>query len=130
MTSLSDSMDREPPAQPDYAVWNTRALFARHRAIGIGSLVLLVLLLVIIIGGLASSTPVHVTDASTCSAWSSANQNGQLAYAETYLREHGSLPGGSKNPANVVAAVNTGCNDAFNNDTQDNINVVQAIQQQ
>jgi hypothetical protein len=129
MTSLSDSMDREAPAQPEYAVWNTRELFARHKALGIGSVVLLVILLVIIIGGLASSTPVHVTDASTCSAWSSANQTGQQAYAETYVREHGSVRG-SKAPANVIAAINNGCGQAFDNDVQDNITVVQAIQQQ
>ncbi len=129
MTSLSDSMDREPPAQPDYAVWNTRLLFARHKALGIGSLVLFAILLVIIIGGLASSTPVHVTDASTCSAWSSADQNGQQAYAESYLREHGPV-GGSKNPANVIAAINNGCGQAFDNDVQDDITVVKAIQQQ
>ncbi len=67
----------------------------------------------------------RVTDVSTCSAWSSANQNGQQAYAETYLHEHGSLPGGSKVPANVIAAINNGCGH-FDNDVQDNITVVQA----
>lgn len=43
---------------------------------------------------------------------------------------HGALPGGSSSPGGVVAAINTGCTDAFNNDVQDTITVVQAIKQQ
>ena len=46
-----------------------------------------------------------------------------------YVQEHGPLSGGASDPASVVAAINNGCNQAFDNDVQDNITVVQAITQ-
>jgi hypothetical protein len=98
--------------------------------IGISAIVGLILLLAIVVGGTLAGTPAAINNSSTCSTWSSADQTQQHAYAQRYLRTHGSLPGGGKIPADVVTAVNTGCTRAFDNDTQDTITVVQAIQQQ
>ena len=71
-----------------------------------------------------------VTDASSCSTWSSANGRQQTAYARRYLTEHGALPNGSTSPARVVAAVNNGCLGAFAYDVADQTNVIQAIKGQ
>lgn len=130
LPQVSGSTEGAAPATQGVEVWTTRALFARHKLIGISAVALLVLLLAIIVGGVLASSTSVVNDKSTCATWSSANQTQQQAYAERYLREHGSLPTGSTSPASVVAAINTGCTNAFNNDVQDTITVVQAIKQQ
>jgi hypothetical protein len=130
LTRVSGSTDGAVPAEQAGQVWTTRALFARHKLVGISAIVGLILLLAIIVGGILASSNVVINDASTCSTWSSANQTQQQAYAQRYLHEHASLPGGARIAADVVTAINTGCTDAFDNDTQDTITVVQAIKEQ
>ncbi len=110
-------------------VWTTRALFARHKVLGIGAVALLVLLVAIILAGILGTNTVAVTDASTCATWSSANQTHQLAYGQRYIREHGALSGGDRSSASVVAAINAGCTQAFDNDAEEDVTVVQAIRQ-
>jgi hypothetical protein len=130
MTSVSGTTDRSAPAAETGQVWSTRALIAQHKVAAISAVVVLLLLVAFIVGALASSTPIVVSDSSTCTTWSSANQSQQAAYAREYLQEHGSLPGGARTSASVLSAINNGCNDAFDNDVQDDITVVQAIKQQ
>jgi hypothetical protein len=130
LTRVSGSTDGAAAADQAGQVWTTRALFARHKLLGIIAIVGLILLLAIIVGGIVASSSVAVSDSSTCSTWSSANQTEQEAYARRYLREHGAPPGGATTAAAVVVAINTGCTDAFDNDTQDTITVVQAIKEQ
>jgi hypothetical protein len=108
-------------------VWTTRALFARHKAIGISAVVLLVLFVAIVVGGILASSPVVVNDSSTCSTWSSANQTQQQAYGARYIREHGPPSNTVRTAGGVVAAINAGCTEAFDNDVQDNVTVVHAI---
>jgi hypothetical protein len=104
-------------------------LFARHKVLGICAVALIVLLIAIILGGILASGAVVVTDASTCATWSAAKQTEQQAYAKRYVREHGALPDGARSPASVAAAVDAGCTQAFTNDTEDDVTVVQAIRQ-
>jgi hypothetical protein len=129
LTRVSGSMDGARPAEAAAEVWTTRALFARHKVVGISALALLLLLLVIVVGGLLAASPVVVNDATTCSTWSSANQTEQQAYGRRYLSERGSVSGGPRSAAGVVSAINAGCTQAFDNDVQDDITVVKAIQQ-
>jgi hypothetical protein len=110
-------------------VWTTRALFARHKVLGMGAVAALVLLIAIILAGILGSSTVVVNDSSTCATWSAAKQTEQLAYGQRYLRAHGAPLGGAANPAGVVAAINTGCTQAFDNDAQEDVTVVQAIKQ-
>jgi hypothetical protein len=70
-----------------------------------------------------------VSDATTCAEWSSASQGQQDAYARLYRREHGPVPGRPAGAVSVVAAINTGCMQAFGNDVEDKVDVVQAIRQ-
>jgi hypothetical protein len=129
LTRVSGTTERESPVDPATEVWTTRALFARHKVVGISAVALLVLLIAFVAGGLLSASPVVVSDSSTCSTWSSANQTQQQAYAARYVREHGAVPGGSRAASSVVAAINAGCTQAFDNDVEDTITVVQAIKQ-
>ena len=124
---MSGSTDGSVPVDRGPEVWTTRALFARHKLIGISAVALLVLLIAIILAGILGSSTVAVSDSSTCVTWSSANQAHQLAYGERYLQEHGALPSGASTPSSVVAAINAGCTQAFDNDAEEDVSVVQAI---
>jgi hypothetical protein len=118
----------EPQAPPAEA-WTLRRLFARHRTIGIGALALLVLLVAFTLVGVLAAGSVVVSDSTTCTEWGSANYTQQRAYARRYLGEHGSLPGGVRDPASVVVAIDNGCTQAYANDVQDNTTIVQAVSQ-
>jgi hypothetical protein len=129
LPGVTGSTDGVAPADRGAEVWTTRALFARHKVLGIGAVALLILLIAIILGGILASNTVVVSDSSTCATWSAAKQTEQLAYGRRYVRDHGALPGGARNPASVVTAINTGCTQAFDNDAQEDVTVVQAIKQ-
>jgi hypothetical protein len=129
LTRVSGTTERGSPVEPATEVWTTRALFARHKVIGVSAVALLILLLAIVVGGVLASSTAVVSDSSTCATWAAANQTQQQAYAVKYIGEHGALPGGSRATSSVVAAISTGCNDAFSNDVEDNVTVVQAIKE-
>lgn len=93
-------------------------------------MLLLAILIAIILGGILTSRPLVVTDSTSCSAWTSASQTEQRDYGTRYVHEHGALAGGGSEPAAVIAAINRGCSDAFTNDVEDNVDVVQAIKEQ
>ena len=127
---MSSSTERAEPTGQALDTWTARTLFARHKAVAIATLALLVLLIAFTASGILTSSAVVVSDSSTCATWSSANYTQQYAYAGLYLREHGSLPSGATDMRSVLAAIDAGCTQSFANDVQDNITVVQAIQQQ
>jgi uncharacterized iron-regulated membrane protein len=124
---VSASTDGAAPAERGAEVWTTRALFARHKLIGVCAVALLVLLIAIILAGVLGSSTVVVNDSSTCATWSSANQTQQLAYARRYVEEHGALPSGARTATSVVAAINAGCTQAFDNDAEEDVSVATAI---
>jgi hypothetical protein len=124
-TSTEPMGSEGPAAEP----WTLRGLFARHKPIGFGALALLAVLVAFTVVGVLASSPVVVSDSTTCTNWGSANYTQQHAYARRYLREHGSLPEGARDPASVVAAIDNGCTQAYANDVQDKSTIVQAINQ-
>ena len=130
MTSASPYTDPAAPAGEAGETWTTWGLISKHRIAAAAGIVLLILLLVIIVGGILSAQPVVVSDSTTCTSWGSTNQTQQRAYALRYVREHGSLANGARDPASVVAAINNGCGEAYVNDVEDNVTVVQAINSQ
>jgi hypothetical protein len=145
MTSVSSSTDRTEPAADESwtdaaaagevgmdaaaagEIWTARALFARHRTVGISVLVLLAVLVAITVGAILASKPLVVSDSTTCAGWGSATYNQQRAYARGYLQAHGTLSSGATSPARVVTAINDGCAQAYANDVQDTATVVAAI---
>ena len=129
LTGVIDSTEGAAPVERSAEAWTTRALFARHKMVGICAAALLVLLVASIVIGALGSSPAPISDSSTCSTWGSASHQQQRAFGQQYVREHGALPGGARDTSSVVAAIDTGCTDAFNNDVQDDITVLQAIKQ-
>jgi hypothetical protein len=129
MTSVTASTERTEPERQAAEPWTVRALFARHKAVGIGAIALVAVLVAFTAVGVLASSPVVVSDSTTCTEWGNANYDQQTAYARLYIREHGALPGWGGKPASVVAAISTGCAQAYGNDVQDNVTVVQATKQ-
>ena len=111
-------------------VWTTRTLIARHRRLALAAGGVVVIMVALFAVGIAGSNAGSVSDRSTCSAWSSANQKQQAAYAALYVREHGPLASGRSDAASVEAAINKGCMQAFGSDAADLVNVYQAITRQ
>ncbi|MEA2147975.1 MAG: hypothetical protein QOG59_3562 [Solirubrobacteraceae bacterium] len=128
MTSTNAVIDGS--ASPTGEAWTTRALIARHKRMSLSALAIVVVMVALLVAGIAGSNAGAVSDTSTCSAWSSANQGQQQAYAGLYIREHGALPGGGTSAASVAAAINKGCMQAFGSDAADLVNVYQAINRQ
>lgn len=106
------------------------ALMAKHKGLSIAALaVVLVMMAVFVLDALGPGAG-PVSDTTTCSAWSSANQAQQSAYAALYVKEHGTLASGASDAASVEAAINDGCMQAFGSDVADTVNMVQAINHQ
>lgn len=129
LTGVIDSTEGAAPVERSADVWTTRALLARHKMVAVCMAALLVLLVATIVIGVLGSSPAPIADSSTCSTWGSASHQQQRAYGPQYVREHGALPSGARDTSSVVAAIDAGCTDAFDNDVQDDITVVQAIKQ-
>lgn len=108
-------------------LWTARALIARHRRAALLLAGLVAVMVALIIVAAVSSKAAVVTDATTCAQWGSTNQNGQTAYGELYLKEHGPVPKYGDSPAAVINAINFGCGVAFGDDVSDTATVVQAI---
>lgn len=108
-------------------LWTLRGLIARHK---VGTLILaglcafaVVPFVLVAVGAKGGA----VTDATTCTQWGSANQRRQSAYGELYLKEHGPIPRWGGSPADVINAINSGCDVAYGDDVADTATVVQAI---
>jgi hypothetical protein len=107
-----------------------RRLIAENRVLSMGALAVLLALAATIVLTAVQSGPWRVTDSTSCSAWGSANQSRQHAYARLYVREHGALPSGARDIASVEDAINYGCTQAFSFDEADTLTVLQAIRRQ
>jgi hypothetical protein len=127
MTTAATSSEPMGPEGPAAEPWTLRSLFTRHKVIGFGALALVAVLAAFTAVGVLAADPVAVSASTTCTDWGSANWTQQHAYARRYLQEHGSLPGGASDPAAVVAAIDSGCTQAYANDAQDNATIAQAI---
>ena len=126
--STSASTDGARPRGPGGESPSLRAFIARNKPIAISAIAAVILLLAAVVAlGVVGSGGWHVRDATSCSAWSSANQDQQSTYARLYVAEHGPLPSGARDPASVKAAIDNGCLSAFAYDEADTVNVSQAI---
>lgn len=114
-------------ASKDAELWTVRGLFARHKLVALGAAAVVAVMLAMILVAVLGAKGGAVSDATTCSGWSSANQDQQTTYARLYVREHGPLRDGGSSPASVVAAINNGCGQAYGGDVSDSTTVVQAI---
>jgi hypothetical protein len=120
------STSASTPAAKD-ELWTVRGLLAQHKLAALGVAALIAVMLAIGLVAVLGSKAGAISDATTCSQWGSANVDQQAAYARLYAREHGVLRGGVTSPANVIAAINSGCSKAYTDDVADTATVVQAI---
>ena len=129
MTS-SASTEGPSPQSDDGEQWTLRRLIARNKRVSLAALALIVVLLAGIVVEAVASRAAKVSDATSCSAWGSANQVQQAAYAALYVREHGALPSRARDVGSVETAINNGCIQAFSFDESDTVTVLQAINHQ
>jgi hypothetical protein len=108
-------------------VWTVRGLLARHKLAALAVAAVIAVMLAMFLVALFGSRAGTVSDATTCTQWGSANQDQQAAYARLYLRQHGALGSGGSSPASVIAAINRGCLQAYDDDVDDTTTVVEAI---
>jgi hypothetical protein len=89
--------------------------------------VVLVLIGVMVAAALPSAKAGALSDSSTCSAWTSATQAQQTAYANLYISEHGSTVSGGLAAGSVESAINGDCNHAADLGEADDISVLAAL---
>jgi hypothetical protein len=129
MTS-SASTEGPPPPGDGSEQWTLRRLIARNKRVSAAVLALIVVLLAGMVVEAVASRAAKISDATSCSAWSSANQLQQSAYAALYVREHRALPSRARDAGSVETAINDGCIQAFSFDESDTVTVLQAINHQ
>jgi hypothetical protein len=101
-----------------------RTIIARHKR----ETAAVVALVIVLIGTMAatalpSSRASALSDASTCSAWASAGQSQQAAYARLYVTEYRS----SRDAASVESALNSACTHSAYLGEADDISLVAAM---
>src|SRR5437588_5496148 len=126
MSGISAPPDPAPRTQLS-AQPSLRRLIVRHKRLSLALLAALAVFVAVLVPEVVGSGSWKVTDASSCSAWSSANQAQQAIYVRLYVKEHGSLPSGATSGDSIETAINSGCTAAFAYDEADTVNVVQAI---
>jgi hypothetical protein len=107
--------------------WTIRGLIAGHKRASLFSALALAVMVGLIAIAMLGGTQRTVTDATTCTAWASANVDQQHTYAQLYVREHGAVPRWGTAPVMVIGAINAGCFQAYGEDVDDTTTVVQAI---
>lgn len=109
--------------------WPTlRTIVRRHKAATAGAIaVVLVLIGVMAEAALPSANAGALSDSSTCSAWTSASQSQQTAYAHLDITEHGSNVSGGLGAGSVESAINGACNHAAYLGEADDISIVAAL---
>jgi hypothetical protein len=105
-----------------------KAIILRHKAAAAAAIaVVLVLVGVMAAAALPNAKAGALTDSSTCSAWQSATQTQQAAYAHLYVTEHGSSVSGGLGGAGVESSINGACKHAAYLGEADDISVIAAL---
>ena len=105
-----------------------RRFLLRHRFLSLSAAAVIVVLAGFTALGIATSHSAPLSDATTCTRWSSAHQGQQDAYAALYLREHAALPSGARDTLSVEGAIDKSCVQAFSSDDEDRVTLLQAAQ--
>jgi hypothetical protein len=107
---------------------SVKAIILRHKAASAAAVVIaLVLVGVMAAAALPSAKAGALADSSTCSAWQSASQTQQAAYAHLYVTEHRSPVSGGLGAADVERSINSACNHAAYLGEADDISLVAAL---
>lgn len=100
----------------------------RYKLASAGAIAILVVMVgVTAAAAVSSDSPATLTDASTCTQWSSAPQAQRAAYSQLYLNEHGPAGSGVSDAETVQAAIGAACVRAAYLGESDDLSVTQAI---
>lgn len=127
----AEGRDAPPHARPrgsDLGLPSLREVVARHRRISalvIATVTLLVALTAVSAVSKPSRAP--LTDASTCSTWTSADRRQQTAYAERYIQEYPASRIAGLGQAGVQSLISRDCRRAAYLAESDDISVVAAL---
>lgn len=102
------------------------AFLRQHRSLSLSLLALVAALVAVTALGIATSSSAPLNDTTTCARWSAAHQSQQMAYAQLYLQEHGSLPGGARDSLSVYNEINNSCLAAYNSGDEDTVTLLKA----
>lgn len=125
-TSTSASTEGLKGWGDGYGQPSLRTFLLKHRFLGLSALAAILVLAGFTAAGIATSSSAPLSDATTCTRWSSAHQAEQDAYAALYLREHGSLPNGARDTLSVENAIDNSCLQAFSSSDEDRVTLLQA----
>jgi hypothetical protein len=117
-----------PAGSPGYGLPSLRSFVLAHKGISAAVIALLVVavgLTVAITVASSDARPAPLTDASTCSQWSSAGAALQAAYSRRYISEH--ADGGFLSVAAVTSAIHADCVTAAYLGESDDVSVVAAL---
>lgn len=126
--SLGSGSGDASPDRPGYEFPTLRGFVRGHKAISAAviGLVLIAVAFTVAAAVLGSSARASaLTDASTCSDWSSAGPALQTAYSRRYIAEHGGA--GFLSVAALTSAIRTDCATAAYLGESDDLSVVAAL---
>jgi hypothetical protein len=127
MTSNSRSGDAVP-GRSVYEMPTLWGVVRAHKRISAAVLAALVVIVGLAVAAAVASShakPTALTDASTCSQWSSAGRATQTAYSRRYIGEHADA--GFLTVAGVTSAIHADCVTAAYLGESDDVSIVAAI---
>ena len=104
-------------------------ILAHKRATAIVVGIVLVLIAISVLPAVLGSSSGALNDATTCSEWAAASGDQQVAYAQLFLRENGSLTNAGQTAAAVQNTVSQGCVRAAYLGEADDVSVIGAVNQ-
>ena len=102
-------------------------ILAHKRATAIVVAVVLVLAVISVLPALLGGSGGAMNDATTCSEWASASSDQQAAYAQLFLREHGSLTNAGQTTGAVENTISQECVHAAYLGEADDVSVIGAV---
>ena len=102
-------------------------ILAHKRATAIVVGIVLVLIAISVLPAVLGSSSGALNDATTCSEWAAASGDQQVAYAQLFLRENGSLTNAGQTAAAVQNTVSQGCVRAAYLGEADDVSVIGAV---
>jgi hypothetical protein len=133
MTTDSTAGDRAAPGQTvdePPTLWGAMLGHKRAAAAVIALLLAAIAVTVATAVSSSSASASALTDATTCSAWTSASHAQQSAYSQLYLAEHLGSAGGARYVRAITSALDADCTQAAYLGESDDISLVAAIKRE
>jgi ABC-type transport system involved in cytochrome c biogenesis permease component len=102
-------------------------ILAHKRATAVVAGIVLVLIVISVLPAVLGSSSGALNDAATCSEWAAASGDQQVAYAQLFLRENGSLTSAGQTAGAVQNTISQGCVRAAYLGEADDVSVIGAV---